>query len=407
MTDLKIGIIGSGGRGSYLGAAVHAPGRGARVAACCDLDPKTLEANRRIYGTELRITRDYRELLAGELDAVLVCTPDFLHEKHALAALALGRAVFVEKPMAISIESCDRLLQQSVDRKARLYVGHNMRHMPVVKKMKELIDDGAIGEVKACWARHFVGNGGDYYFRDWHAERRYAEGLLLQKAAHDIDVIHWLCQGYTRRVSAMGALTVYGGIKHRLPPSGGPRRIAMPQVRPDMWPPAAQRDLNHRIDVEDLSQMLMQLDNGVLAQYAQCHYTPDYWRSYVVIGTEGRLENFGNSEKGTVVRLWNKRRLGYHAAGDVTYRVSLRRGSHGGADAAIMAEFVRFAREGGATATSPIGARESVATGYTATQSLRQGGIPLEVPPIAPKLLRALQQREGGVRGAARTGRKV
>ncbi len=40
---------------------------------------------------------------------------------------------------------------------------------------------------------NFVGSGGDFYFRDWHAERRYSTGLLLQKAAHDIDVIHWLC----------------------------------------------------------------------------------------------------------------------------------------------------------------------------------------------------------------------
>lgn len=56
--------------------------------------------------------------------------------------------------------------------------------------MKELIDAGAIGEVKTIWCRHFVGNGGDYYFKDWHAERKNTTSLLLQKGAHDIDVIH-------------------------------------------------------------------------------------------------------------------------------------------------------------------------------------------------------------------------
>ncbi len=72
-----------------------------------------------------------------------------------------------------------------------------------------------IGEVKAAWCRHFVGWGGDFYFKDWHADRRNTTGLLLQKGAHDIDVLHWLCGGFTRRVNALGGLTVYGEIQDR------------------------------------------------------------------------------------------------------------------------------------------------------------------------------------------------
>ena len=89
---------------------------------------------------------------------------------------------------------------------ARLYVGHNMRHMPVVQTMRQLIQDGAIGDVKAIWCRHFVGHGGDFYFKDWHADRSRTTGLLLQKGAHDIDVIHWLAGASTREVTAMGEL---------------------------------------------------------------------------------------------------------------------------------------------------------------------------------------------------------
>ncbi|NYM12659.1 oxidoreductase, partial [Salmonella enterica subsp. enterica serovar Typhimurium] len=67
----------------------------------------------------------------------------------------------------------------------KLYVGHNMRHMNVVRSMRDLIRTGRIGEVKAIWGRHFVGAGGDFYFKDWHATREHGTGLLLQKAAHD------------------------------------------------------------------------------------------------------------------------------------------------------------------------------------------------------------------------------
>ena len=63
--------------------------------------------------------------------------------------------------------------------------------------MRELIASGAIGRVTSIWCRHFVGHGGDYYFKDWHADRRRSTGLLLQKGAHDIDIMHWLAGGRT------------------------------------------------------------------------------------------------------------------------------------------------------------------------------------------------------------------
>jgi predicted dehydrogenase len=386
MSDLRLGIIGSGGRGHYLGELAHRPRRGSRVVGCCDTLPATLEKNRATYGSEIFVTDDYRALLKQELDAVIIATPDYLHEEQAVAALAKGFAVYLEKPMAITIQGCDRILRAAARSGARLHVGHNMRHMPFVQKMKALIDEGAIGEVKACWVRHFVGNGGDYYFRDWHAERRFSHGLLLQKAAHDLDIIHWLCGGYTRVVSAQGTLAVYGNVRDRLPPKRGPRRMEGPPVRLEIWPPATQRELNHHIDVEDLSQINLQLDNGVLANYAQCHFTPDSWRSYTVIGTEGRLENFGNTERNACVRLWNRRKAGYHARGDAVFTFPVMDGWHGGADVAIMSEFLRFVSQGGATATSPIAARESVATGYTATESLRAGGPALRVPKLTATL---------------------
>jgi len=390
-SDLQIGVIGSGGRGGLLGQLAHRPGRGSRIVACCDLSDGTLARNRQDYGADLFTTGDYRALLARELDAVIIATPDFLHEEQAVAVLARGLALYLEKPMALTIAGCDRILRAAAKTRARLYVGHNMRHMPFVQRMKALVDAGAIGEVKACWVRHFVGHGGDFYFRDWHAERRYTTGLLLQKAAHDLDIIHWLCGGYSRKVNALGALTLYGDLPGRKPDRHGPCHIRPGEMKLTAFPPTRTRGLNHRIDVEDLSTVQMQLDNGVLATYAQCHYTPDYWRNYMVIGTEGRMENFGNGEPGTHVRVWNRRKPGYDARGDATFRLPVSRGTHGGADPMIMAEFVRFAREGGQTATSPLAARESVATGCMATESLRAGGALRIVPRVSARLAAAFR----------------
>jgi|SRR5882757_2340829 len=381
MSELRVGAIGIGARGG-LAAAVNRPGLDAKVVAAADPTEPGQARAREWFGPDITTVADYHDLLTENLDAMVVTAPDFAHEDIAIELLTAGIPVYLEKPLAITIEGCDRVLETARKHHTKLYVGHNMRHMSVVLKMRELITSGAIGEVKAIWCRHFVGHGGDFYFKTWHADRTKSTGLLLQKGAHDIDVIHWLAGGYTRRVAAMGALTLYGQITDRQDNSDRLRT----EWAGGQWPPLSQRHLNPVVDVEDLSMLNMALDNGVYATYEQCHYTPDYWRNYTVIGTEGRIENFGDTGPDTVVRLWNKR-TEYNPDGDVTIPITSGEGGHGGSDAAIIAEFLRFVREGGTTNTSPVAAREAVATGVTATNSLRSDGSARDVPTLAPDLI--------------------
>src|SRR5699024_12037393 len=122
-------------------------------------------------------------------------------------------------------------------KRARLYVGHNMRHMPVIRQMKDIVDSGRIGRVRAIWCRHFVGTGGDFYFKDWHADRAKSTSLLLQKGARDIDVIHWLAGGYTRRVSGFGELAVYGDMTDR---RDNPDRRMGARFDAGIWGPTRQ-----------------------------------------------------------------------------------------------------------------------------------------------------------------------
>ncbi|MFF2196637.1 Gfo/Idh/MocA family protein [Streptomyces sp. NPDC058157] len=396
MPDIRIGVLGYGLRGS-LARTAHRPGRGAVVAAVADPDPRARAAAAAAF-PGARVLAGPQEVIGGPgIDAVLVLTPDHTHAGLTVRALRAGRPVFVEKPLDISVERCDEVLRTAYETGTRLYVGHNMRHMPVVRLMRELIGRGAVGTVKTVWIRHFVGYGGDWYFKDWHAERRFTHGLLLQKAAHDLDVLHWLAGSYTEDVQALGDLMVYGGIPHRRAP--GEPKTADWYTEEGHWPPGSQRDLNPVIDVEDVSLMNLRLGNGVLAAYQQCHFTPDYWRNYTVIGDAGRLENFGDGPGGEV-RVWNARRSSYRAEPDARHPVPAAPsdGGHGGADPLLVDEFLRFVREGGRTDTSPVAARMAVAAGYGATQSLRDGGTPRRVPPLDPLLAAYF---ENGQRGPA------
>jgi predicted dehydrogenase len=377
----RVGILGFGLRSGLAGYA-HRPELGSRVVAVCDPDPGRRRAAADELGADVALVADLDTLFELDLDAVMVLTPDHLHEEHAVRALEHGVPTFLEKPMAVSTEGADRILEQAYRSGTRLYVGHNMRHMPVVSAMRDAVQAGRVGQVKTIWCRHFVSTGGDFYFKDWHADRSKTLGLLLQKGAHDLDVIHWLAGGYATRAQAMGTLSVYGDLPDRR--DNRDRRMR-DWYSTDNWPPTAQTELAPVLDVEDLSMAHFLLDNGVLASYQQCHFTPDYWRNYTVIGTEGRLENFGDGE-GATIKLWNTRSDTYRAEADELIPVPPAAGGHSGADPLLVAEFLRFARVGGPTTTSPVAARQAVAAGVAATSSLRSGGGVVAIPPLRAEL---------------------
>lgn len=378
---LRVGVVGIGQR-SAIARHVAEAATAAVLVAAADVSAVGRARASELLGSTVAVYATVGELIANaNLDAVLVTTPDWTHAEVAIELLRAGIAVYLEKPLAISLADCDEILAVAVETGTPLYVGHNFRHSAVVRLMREIVERGEIGAVKTIWCRHFVGNGGDYYFKDWHADRARVNSLLLQKASHDLDIIHLLGGGYTQRVVGMGDLMVYGDITDRADRSG--------QVMPDWfsfdnWPPASLTGLNPVVDVEDVSMVMMTLDNGVLASYEQCHFSPDYWRNYTVIGTEGRLENFGDTAGG-VVRVWN-RRSEWREAGDREYPIQGVESGHADADFLTVSEFLDHVATGRPVTISPVAARQAVAAGALATTSLREGSLPLDVPPLHPKI---------------------
>ena len=379
---LRIGVVGVGARAD-IAKHFELPRLNCRITAAADPHPDA-EARlpRRLGRSDIKLTRNVTELIAEGIDAALVTSPDDTHAKVTCELLRAGIPVYVEKPLATRMDDAIEILRTAHETGTKLYVGHNMRHMHVVRSMRDLIRRGAIGEVKAIWCRHFVGNGGDYYFKDWHATREHATGLLLQKAAHDLDVMHWLAGSHTEQVTAMGGLTLYDRITDREDRSG---QLLGDWFDMGNWPPLSQKGLNPVVDVEDISMMLMRMESGLFASYQQCHYTPDYWRNYTVIGTEGRIENFGDYEGGHI-KLWNRRHL-YDPEGDARFPIKGDDKGHDDADVLTISEFVSFITDGTPTDTSPLGAWYAVAAAIAATDSLRNGSSPRNVPELAPDII--------------------
>lgn len=378
MKSTKIGIIGAAGRGQ-LAYMAHQPENGWEVVMGADPYPKAIQQFKEKFPDAATVS-DYRELLKNpEIEVVFITAPDFLHEEMAVAALKAGKHVYLEKPMAITIEGCDRILQAAMESGVRLFVGHNMRYFPAILKMKEVIDSGMIGEIQAGWCRHFINYGGDAYFRDWHSERKNTTGMLLQKGAHDIDVMHFLMHSHTQRVVGMGRLSVYDKCKRRSPETPGNAAF-----NDEHWPPLEQDGFSPVMDIEDHNMILMQLANGAQATYLQCHYTPDAERNYTFIGTQGRVENIGDSGD-CYIHVWTRR--GPRKTPDIIYHLKPAVGSHGGADPCTVQNFLDFVRFGAETNANPVAARNSVATGVLGHESMRNGNTPREIPELPPEIV--------------------
>lgn len=388
MDKLRIGSIGVCGRGA-LADLWQKSGR-AVIVAGADVNENHLADFRKRIGDDVFTTTDYRELLErSDVEAVAITSPDYCHEEQAVAALEAGKHVFCEKPLAITTEGCDRILRAWKASGKHLMVGFNMRYMNIFRVMKEIVDSGTIGEIKAVWVRHFVGHGGDFYYHDWHANRKNTTSLLLQKGSHDIDMIHWITGRYTKRVAAFGSLDFFGGDK--------PNDLTCPEC-PDkdtctevMSHSRIQCAFRKEIDVEDNNVVIMELEGGIKASYLQCHFTPDYHRNYVFIGTEGRVEN--SEPEGKVwVKMRrttpgpNKSRLLdndsdiWRELADRTYEIKPAVGGHSGADPVICNDFLDMVLLGKEPIATPIAGRMSVAAGCAAAQSIRSGGIPVDVP---------------------------
>jgi predicted dehydrogenase len=155
--SIRFATIGLGGMGTAgTETAIAVPGT--KLAAVCDVYDGRLARAREAWGQSLAVTRDYREILnRGDIDAVIVATPDHWHARIANDAMLAGKDVYVEKPMVRNWEEGQQLIETARKRNRILQVGSQRVSSVVYAKARELYRSGAIGElnmVEAWWDRN-------------------------------------------------------------------------------------------------------------------------------------------------------------------------------------------------------------------------------------------------------------
>ena len=163
--------------------------------------------------TGIKVYEDFDLMLSRENpDAVIVVTMDAFHSEYAIRAIKAGYDVIVEKPMCITAKQTYDMLEAEKQTGKKIIVIQNMRYMPYVMGIKQMITDGIIGDIyNVHYEWNLVYNGhGTSYFRRWHGIMANSGGLLLTKSCHHFDMANWLINSFPKKVFANGALKKYG-----------------------------------------------------------------------------------------------------------------------------------------------------------------------------------------------------
>lgn len=178
---------------------------GVGLSAVCDNKPERARASAGANGC--RSYTDYRELLRDPgIDAVHICTPHWLHAPMAIDALAAGKYVLVEKPMACSVAEARAMIAEDERQGGgHLCVVFQNRYNDAVKALKDIVDGGAYGALKCMRGSVVWQRTKEYYSDDWHGRKALeCGGVMINQAIHTLDAVQWLCGG---AASVKGSVT--------------------------------------------------------------------------------------------------------------------------------------------------------------------------------------------------------
>ncbi|ONI89452.1 dehydrogenase [Saccharothrix sp. ALI-22-I] len=318
MARRRYAVVGTGARAERHIDAIVRHAEFGELVAFCDVNPTRMAVhNERLdrpvptYAAE-----DFLRMLAAErVDVVVVTTVDRHHDTYIVEALDAGCDVVTEKPMTVDAPSVGKIFDAVERNDGQVTVAFNYRYNPVHEKVRELLTEGAVGEIGSV---HFewlldVRHGADY-FRRWHRDKANSGGLMVHKATHHFDLLNWWVDSVPEVVYAHGRLFFYGeenGERHGYhrpydrvhgSPEAQDDPFALHIERNDwlrrLYLDAEHDDGYHRdqnpfapgVSIEDDMSVLVRYANGADLTYHLTAYSP--WEGYrlMVNGSRGRLE---------------------------------------------------------------------------------------------------------------------
>lgn len=161
-----------------------------RLVAVCDI--KTSVSEQLPEGVTFYTNLD-EMLRVARVDVLCVCTPNYLHESHTIAGLQAGLHTVVEKPMAMSVAECDRMIAAAKEANKIIFAVKQNRYNPPVQAVKQLIASNGLGNIYMLQVNCFWNRGDAYYAEsDWRGSKQKDGGCLFTQFSHFIDIMYYL-----------------------------------------------------------------------------------------------------------------------------------------------------------------------------------------------------------------------
>lgn len=391
---INIGIVGAGNRGIRCYGLYIAREKKdiARIMGISDPDRKRLEVGKKVLNLDNSAVFDDTEKMLSKapLDAIIITSPDYTHKEIAISAFNKGLDVLCEKPLALTVEDCDAIIEAWKKSGRILCVGFVLRYNNFYKRMYEIINvEKKIGRIILAGAFDSVSTGSQYFFHGWWRLRKNSGGLLVQKATHSVDILNWIINSKPTRVYGEGGLAVFGGnqpdtkrcleceIKNTCPEALTEKNINWDYGEGNVVIEVEDKCVFAKeIDVYDHEVLTIAYENGVKAFFIESQFTPDYKREFWFIGDKGRLygrDPYLVSEK--------DRREPYieivyrHTRKKEIFPVKLAPGGHGGGDPGVIEDFINCCITRENPLADGIAGRESIAICAGGEKSIETGKI--------------------------------
>jgi len=227
---IRVGLLGCGGRGTEDASNLVDTG-GARVVALADLFQDQLDKARETFNKAQQAkgypALDESQLFVGpdafhqiaaskELDAIVIATPPYYHPRHLEAAVAAGKHVYLEKPVAVDVPGAKKVIEigKRAEGKLSLDVGFQIRDCPPFVEMVKRIHGGALGKI-VCGESHYFASYLDRpvwpeatpverRLRNWVYDRVLSGDIIVEQNIHVIDICNWILKAHPLKASASG-----------------------------------------------------------------------------------------------------------------------------------------------------------------------------------------------------------
>ena len=433
MIQQRYAVVGVGHRSSaFIEPLATRFREEGELVAICDSNPaRAAYCNEKLSGTWEHSAvpaygADCFEQMVRETrpDTVIVTTVDTFHSFYIVKALQLGCGVICEKPIAINAQQCGEVLLAADKAGKKVRVTFNARWWPSATLIRQVLADGAIGEVVHVDMQYMldVSHGADY-FRRWHRDKSQSGGLLVHKSTHHFDLVNWWLDAIPETVFAFGKLGFYGrsnahkrGLDFKYERYTGQDTVGDPfalKLDDDedlrrMYYEAEVHDgyirdrnvFSDGVTIEDNMAVLVRYTGGATLQYSLNAFLPYEGFTVALSGTKGRLEyqerHFAVQGNPAAAKTTDSKCMLYPMfEAPKELKVPRLEGGHGGADPLIQEQTFSlnppkenlgrnaWHEQGVVSALVGIGANRSI-----------ESGLPVKIRELCPELKKATHFHE-------------